>query len=68
MEKARKDLKSSADKAIEKATVDDKDFFRYDAKAELIERNSTLQSSLHSTNFYWSLTGKLPSQLLKRQD
>ena len=63
MEKARKDLKSSADKAIEKATADDKDFFRYDAKAELIERNSTLQSSLHSTNFYWSLTGKLPSQL-----
>lgn len=65
MEKARKDLKSSADKAIEKATVDDKDFFRYDAKAELIERNSTLQSSLHSTNFYWSLTGKLPSQLFE---
>lgn len=65
MEKARKDLKSSADKAIEKATADDKEFFRYDAKAELIERNSTLQSSLHSTNFYWSLTGKLPSQLFE---
>lgn len=65
IEKVQKDLKSSADRAIEKATTGDKSFFRYDAKSELIERNSTLQSNLHSTNFYWSLAGKLPAQFFE---
>lgn len=63
VERVRKDLKSPADKAIFKAVSDDDSFFRYESSESLVERNSTLQSNLHSTNFYWSLSGKLPAQL-----
>lgn len=63
VERVRKDLRSPADKAILKAVPNDDSFFRYESSESLVERNSTLQSNLHSTNFYWSLSGKLPAQL-----
>lgn len=63
IEHVRKDLRSPADKAISKAVSNDDSFFRYESNESLVERNSTLQSKLHSTNFYWSLSGKLPAQL-----
>ena len=68
MEKARKDLKSSADKAIEKATADDKDFFSLRCKSR-IDREI-----LHYKVAYILLifTGVLPvsyhHSFLKRQD
>lgn len=65
MEKIKKDLKSSADKAILKASHNDKEFFRYDASISLVQRNSTLQSYLNSTNFYWSLSGRLPAKFFE---
>lgn len=65
MEQVKKDLKSSADKAILKVEHNDKNFFRYDANVELVQRNSTLQSCLNSTNFYWSLSGRLPAKFFE---
>lgn len=63
MRRVKQDLSSVADKAVSKAASSDRNFFRYEAKDVLVERNSTLQSKLNSTNFYWSLSGKLPAQL-----
>lgn len=51
-----------------KQNVKDKDFYRYSASMDAIVRNSTLQSGLHSTSYFWSLDNSRIVQYLKEID
>ncbi|MCD8020040.1 MAG: YfhO family protein [Clostridiales bacterium] len=55
-------LVASTERALKKVVEEEEDFYRYAAPAPLVEKNSTLQSGLSSTNYYWSLADGLPQQ------
>ena len=64
VERVRKNIVSNIDKAVLKVSKNDRSFYRYEGEQSLVKRNSTLQSGLNSTNFYWSLADKRPGQFL----
>lgn len=64
VERVRKNIVSNIDKAVLKVSKNDESFYRYEGERLLVKRNSTLQSGLNSTNFYWSLADKIPGQFL----
>ena len=64
VEKVRNNIVSNIDKAVLKISKNDKSFYRYEGERSLVKRNSTLQSGLNSTNFYWSLADKIPGEFL----
>ncbi len=60
MERAGKERESAVEKALKEVVNEQKDFFRYAAPENLIERNSSLQSGIPSLHFFWSLAEKYP--------
>ncbi len=58
VKKAKIEREAPVEKALKNLVKDDKEFYRYTAPSDQIQRNSTLQSGLFSTHFFWSLAEK----------